>query len=301
MSDGSTGVPASLLMAADGPGLGAALRVQLRCAGVLLGLRGGGGIAGAADGLPGLLVELVLAAVGSAPADGGGVPTGLARGDAAERTAGGAVRGRRAGRAGRRRGGRRGGARRDGRRRGRGRRRRGRSGQLGCHALEGPARSLDRARARGAGVAALADAVVHEIPARPAAELPDLVVVHLVRALDPVGDEVLGAEGRSGDRSGRGAEQSGRRGGARQRVSERDDVSPLPVSLLGPGPRGPARRTREGATIRPVASRTRTAPGQPAVVRTYPGQVPPACEASRGPAGPNQLAKAGSSLCSLKK
>src|SRR3954447_3813840 len=99
---------ASFLLAAGGPGLRPALLEQLRCAGALLGLRCGGGVAGAADRLPGLLVELVLAAVGPAPADGGGVATGLARGDAAERAAGaagGAVRGRRAGGAGRRRGG----------------------------------------------------------------------------------------------------------------------------------------------------------------------------------------------------
>src|SRR3954470_5590245 len=106
---------ASFLLAAGGPGLRTALRVQLRCAGVLLGLRGRGRVAGAADRLPGLLVELVLAAVGPAPADGGGVATGLARGDAAKRAAGAAgtaLRGRRAGGARRRRGGARRGARR---------------------------------------------------------------------------------------------------------------------------------------------------------------------------------------------
>src|SRR3954447_24940601 len=104
MSDGSSGwLGASFLLAAGGPGLRTALRVQLRCAGVLLGLRGRGGVAGAADRLPGLRVDWFLPAVGPAPADAGGVATGLARGDAAEGAAGaagGAARGRRAGGAG---------------------------------------------------------------------------------------------------------------------------------------------------------------------------------------------------------
>src|SRR4051794_5156842 len=165
---------ASVLLAAGGPGLRPALRVQLRCAGVLLGLGGRGGIAGAADRLPGLLVELVLAAVGPAPADGGGIAAGLARRDRAERAARGAGGG--TGRAGRARG-----------RRG-GRRSRSRSGQLCLHALQHVERRPDVGRPGGTGIAVLADAVVQEVTARLAAELLDLVVVHLVRALDPVGD-----------------------------------------------------------------------------------------------------------------
>src|SRR5687767_8154215 len=48
---------------ADGPGRRAPLRVQRGGALVLLGLGGRGRVARAADALPGLLVELVLAAV----------------------------------------------------------------------------------------------------------------------------------------------------------------------------------------------------------------------------------------------
>src|SRR4051812_36105479 len=46
--------------AADGPGRRALLRVEHRGALVLLGLRGGGRIAGAADGCPRALCELIL-------------------------------------------------------------------------------------------------------------------------------------------------------------------------------------------------------------------------------------------------
>src|SRR4051794_2764169 len=255
---------ASVLLAAGGPGLRPALRVQLRCAGVLLGLGGRGGIAGAADRLPGLLVELVLAAVGPAPADGGGIAAGLARRDRAERAARGTGR---AGRARGRRGGRRTGAR---ARRG-GRRSRGRSGQLGLHALQHAERLPDVGRPGGTGIAVLADAVVQEVTARLAAELLDLVVVHLVRALDPVGDGVLGLERRGGGRNGRGAEDGGRRGGARQGVSERDDVSHLLRVASQTGPSGPGSSHHEGRDDEPVAGRTRTATGRPAVRRTYPG------------------------------
>src|SRR5829696_8850313 len=70
-----------VLAAADRPGAGPGLAVQLGGAGVLLGLGGRGRIAAAADGLPGLLVELVLPAVRAARVDGARVAAGLARGD----------------------------------------------------------------------------------------------------------------------------------------------------------------------------------------------------------------------------
>ena len=70
---------------ADRPGARAAAAVEKRGAIVLLGLRGGGGIAGAADRGPGAVVELVLAPVGAVRRDGGGVPARLAGGDRIER------------------------------------------------------------------------------------------------------------------------------------------------------------------------------------------------------------------------
>src|SRR5205085_1002568 len=69
---------------ADGPGVRAAALHERRGALVLLGLRGGGGVAGAADGLPGLLVELVLAAVRARRVDGARVAARLAGGDRLE-------------------------------------------------------------------------------------------------------------------------------------------------------------------------------------------------------------------------
>src|SRR5262249_49760971 len=71
-------------LAADGPGTGAGLRVEERGAVVLLRFRGSGGIAGAAYGFPGAVVELVLAAVAAVGGDGGRVAAGLAGADRVE-------------------------------------------------------------------------------------------------------------------------------------------------------------------------------------------------------------------------
>ena len=60
------------LVMATGPARGRAA--------ILLGLGRGGGIAGAADGLPGLEIELVLGAVGAGGVDRGRVTAGLAGG-----------------------------------------------------------------------------------------------------------------------------------------------------------------------------------------------------------------------------
>src|SRR5689334_11669459 len=68
------------LTTADGPGRAALLRVEHRRAAVLLGLGGGGRIAGAADRLPGGLGELVLA-VEAVARVGRRVPARLAGGD----------------------------------------------------------------------------------------------------------------------------------------------------------------------------------------------------------------------------
>src|SRR3954469_7099306 len=89
--------------AADGPGRRGGAGVQHRRTAVLLGLGGRGGIAAATDRLPGLRVELVLAAVGAARIDGAGVPTRLAGGDGLQRAGGdGPARGRRVRTGGRR-------------------------------------------------------------------------------------------------------------------------------------------------------------------------------------------------------
>src|SRR5688572_7115573 len=78
-----TGLPA-----ADGPGLGAPGREQRGGDAVLLGLGGGGGVAGAAVLPPGRAGELVLPAVLAGRGDGGGVAGGLALGDLGQRGVG---------------------------------------------------------------------------------------------------------------------------------------------------------------------------------------------------------------------
>ena len=70
---------------ADRPGARAAAAVKQRGAIVLLGLRGGGGVAGSADRGPRPVVELVLAPIGAVRGDGCGVPARLARRDRVER------------------------------------------------------------------------------------------------------------------------------------------------------------------------------------------------------------------------
>ena len=80
--------------AADGPGRGALPRVEHGGTAILLGLGGRGGVAGAADALPRLLRELVLA-VEPVAGVGRRVAAGLAGGDRLEVGRGGAGRGAR--------------------------------------------------------------------------------------------------------------------------------------------------------------------------------------------------------------
>src|SRR3954451_10879494 len=78
-------------LAADGPGAGAGLRVEHRGAHALLLGRGSGGGTGAANRVPGALIELIEATVRAIGRDGGGVAAGLARRDRVEGRLGHAV------------------------------------------------------------------------------------------------------------------------------------------------------------------------------------------------------------------
>src|SRR6476620_11285387 len=86
-SGSSRGASALAALAAVRPWGGAALAVQRQRALVLLGLGGRGGVAAAAELLPGGAVELVLAAVGAVGRDRGRVAAGLALGDPLKRRA----------------------------------------------------------------------------------------------------------------------------------------------------------------------------------------------------------------------
>src|SRR6478736_7896903 len=75
------------LRPADRPRAGAALRIEQRRPVRLLGRRGRARVAGASDGGPGAVVELVETVVGPVGGDRGGVATGLTGGDRLERGA----------------------------------------------------------------------------------------------------------------------------------------------------------------------------------------------------------------------
>src|SRR4051812_14679998 len=72
-------------LAADRPGAGARQGVEQRRPVVLLGLRGGGGVAAAADRFPCAVVELVFAAKAAVRGDDGRIAARLAGGDRLER------------------------------------------------------------------------------------------------------------------------------------------------------------------------------------------------------------------------